>query len=56
MAVHRRPWLDADLAWIPTVTGRTAAVNGELAGSQQVTGKLVPDAMLARWPSSTASR
>jgi uncharacterized protein len=40
-------WLDADPTWIPPATERTAAVYGELAGSQQITGNLVPDAMLA---------
>ena len=40
-------WLDADPTWVPAATERTAAVYGEHAGSQQVTGNLVPDAMLA---------
>jgi len=40
-------WLEAEPTWIPAATERTAAVYGELAGSQQVTGNLVPDAMLA---------
>jgi len=40
-------WLDADPTWIPPATERTAAVYGELAGARQVTGNLVPDAMLA---------
>ena len=40
-------WLDADPAWIPPASERTAAVYGELARSVPVTGNLVPDAMLA---------
>ncbi len=40
-------WLEADPTWIPPATERTAAVYGELAGTQQPTGNLVPDAMLA---------
>lgn len=40
-------WLDADPAWVPAATERTAAVYGELAGTVPVTGNLVPDAMLA---------
>lgn len=42
-----RSWLDADPTWIPPATERTAAVWGELAGGRQITGNLVPDAMLA---------
>lgn len=42
-----RSWLDADPAWVPPATERTAAVYGELAQKYHVTGNLVPDAMLA---------
>lgn len=40
-------WLDADPAWIPPATERTAAILGELIVTHDVTANLVPDAMLA---------
>ncbi len=42
-----RSWLDAQPTWVPPATERTAAVLGELLARHQVTGNLVPDAMLA---------
>jgi len=42
-----RSWLDAEPTWVPPATERTAAVLGELFARHQVTGNLVPDAMLA---------
>ena len=42
-----RAWLDAEPAWIPPATARTAAILGELVAGHQVTADLVPDAMLA---------
>jgi toxin-antitoxin system PIN domain toxin len=40
-------WLALDSVWVPPATERTAAVLGDLMTSTQVTGNLVPDAMLA---------
>lgn len=42
-----RAWLDAEPAWIPPATERTAAILGELVSGHHVTADLVPDAMLA---------
>ena len=40
-------WLDAEPAWIPPPTVRTAAILGDLVAEHHVTANLVPDAMLA---------
>ncbi|MDE0654264.1 MAG: PIN domain-containing protein [bacterium] len=42
-----RAWLDAEPAWIPPATDRTAAILGELVAGHQVAAGLIPDAMLA---------
>ncbi|HSF87131.1 MAG TPA: TA system VapC family ribonuclease toxin [Acidimicrobiia bacterium] len=44
---HVRAWLDADPAWIPPATMRTAAICAELSEQLGITGNLVPDAQLA---------
>lgn len=44
---HVERWLEADPAWVPPATERTAAVLGNLVKSQPVSGPLMPDAMLA---------
>lgn len=40
-------WLASPVVWIPPATARTAAVFGELTRQVDITGNLVPDAMLA---------
>lgn len=40
-------WLDADPAWVPPASERTASVLGDLMSSLGLTGNLVPDAQLA---------
>lgn len=40
-------WLGRSVTWIPPATELTAAVYGKLAGHLNITGNLVPDAMLA---------
>ena len=42
-----RDWMDADPTWVPPATERTAVVYERLARAHDVTGNLVPDAMLA---------
>lgn len=42
-----RSWLDADPVWIPSTSERTFRHYDSLCEDQQVTGNLVPDAMLA---------
>ena len=42
-----RRWLDAEPAWVPPATERTAAILGDLVVAHNVTANLVPDAMLA---------
>jgi len=44
---HVRGWLEAEPVWIPPATQRTAGVLGELLRSDNITGNLVPDAMIA---------
>lgn len=40
-------WLARSVTWIPPATESTAAVYGNLASQLNITGNLVPDAMLA---------
>lgn len=40
-------WLHRSVTWVPPATELTATVYGRLAGQVNITGNLVPDAMLA---------